>query len=134
VKTVFVDSNIFLSFFRAGEVEQAKVTRLLNLAAAGKVALVTGPPVLFEVAWTLRSSYDLPPTKILDVLSAIVMLPGLKLLDADVFSEAISLARRSGIHFSDAYIVALAHVAGADEIASFNRGHLERLGAKVVDL
>lgn len=134
MKTVFVDSNIFLSFFRAEEVEQAKVARLLSLAAAGRVDLVTGPPVLFEVAWTLRSSYNLPPTKILEVLSAIAALPGLKLLDADVVSDAISLARRSGIHFSDAYIVALAHAAGANEVASFNRGHFERLGAKVMDL
>ena len=28
-----------------------------------KISLVTGPPVLFEIAWTLRSAYDLPREK-----------------------------------------------------------------------
>ena len=107
---------------------------LFRQAAAGKVALVAGPPVLFEVAWTLRAAYHLPRAKVLDVLSSIAAFPGLKLLDAKIVAEAIALARRTNSDFADAYIVAAALASGADEIASFNRAHFERLAAKLADL
>jgi predicted nucleic acid-binding protein len=135
VKTVFVDSNVFLRFLTTDDAGQhEKAAALFRRAAAGKVALVTGPPVLFEVAWTLRGSYGLPREKILDMLSAIGAFHGLKLLDADIAAEAIALAKRKGAHFADAYIVAGALAAGADEVASFNRADFERLAAKLADL
>ena len=135
MKTVFVDSNVFLRLLTrddAGQHERAAA--LFRRAAAGKVALVAGPPVLFEVAWSLRASYDMPREKILEILSAIAAFQGLKLLDADLVAEAVALAKRSGAHFADAYIVAAALACGADEIASFNRAHFERLPAKLADL
>jgi predicted nucleic acid-binding protein len=55
------------------------------------------------------------------------------LLDANLAAEAVALAKRSGVHFADAYIVAAALATGADEIASFNRAHFERLAAKLTD-
>ncbi len=64
---------------------------------------------------------------VLDVLSSIGAMPGLKLLDAELVAEAITLARHTNSDFADAYIVAGALAAGADEIASFNRAHFERL-------
>lgn len=135
MKVVFVDANVFLRFFTTderGHHEQA--AGLLRKAAAGKIALITGPPVLFEIAWTLRSAYSQPTEKVLEVLSALVALPGLRLTDAQLVEEAISLARRTGQEFADAYILANALHAGADEIATFNRKHFERMGANLYDL
>ena len=61
MKTVFVDSNVFLRFFTADDAGQhEKAARLFRQAASGKTALIAGPPVLFEVAWTLRAAYRLP--------------------------------------------------------------------------
>lgn len=58
-KTVFVDSNVFLRFFTVDDAGQhERAAQLFEKAAAGKVKLVTGPPVRFEIAWTLRSAYD----------------------------------------------------------------------------
>ncbi|MGD0999318.1 MAG: PIN domain-containing protein [Candidatus Brocadiia bacterium] len=134
MRTVFVDSNVFLRLFTSDDARQhEKAAALFRRAAEGKVALVTGPPVLFEVAWTLRASYDFPREKILDILSAICAFQGLRLLDANLAAEAVALAKRSGVHFADAYIVAAALATGADEIASFNRAHFERLAAKLTD-
>lgn len=135
MKTIFVDANIFLRFFTTDdEGQHRRAAGLLRKAASGNVVLVTGPPVLFETAWTLRAAYGQSRKKILDVLSAIGSMPGLKLLDRNLVEDAIALARRSGAEFADAYIVASACKAGADEVGSFNRKHFERLGAELADL
>ena len=130
MRTVFVDSNVFLRFFTRDDAGQYKhAAKLFRDAAAGKLELVTGPPVLFEIAWTFRAAYRQPLEKVLDVVSAIRALPGLRLVDAALVDEALAVARRSAQEFADAYVVASAHEAGADEIATFNRSHFERLGA-----
>ena len=130
MKCVFVDSNVFLRFFTRDDAGQYKdAVKLFRDAAGGELELVTGPPVLFEIAWTLRAAYRQPREKVLEVVSAIRALPGLRLVDADLVDEALTAARRSGQEFADSYFFASAHETGADEIATFNRSHFERLGA-----
>jgi predicted nucleic acid-binding protein len=107
---------------------------LFRQAAAGKIALVSGPPVLFEIAWTLRSAYKQPNRRVLEALSAIVALEGLTLTDARVAGEALAFAKVSGQEFADAYIAALSRVIGVDEVATFNRKHFETLGVVLGDL
>lgn len=134
MKTLFVDANVFLRFFTVddkGQHDQAAA--LLRQAAAGKVALLTGPPVLFEIAWTLRSAYRQANAKVLDVLSAIAALPGLQLLDARIIDNALTLARASGQEFADAYIASASCEAAVDEVATFNRKHFESLGVPLYD-
>lgn len=130
MKTLFVDTNVFLRFFTTDdEGHHRKATRLLREAADGKHVLVTGPPVLFELAWTLRAAYDLPRGKVLDVLARLVAMPGLRLTDADLVEDALATARTSGQEFADAYIAANARKSGAHAIATFNRKHFEKMGA-----
>lgn len=135
MRTVFADSNVFLRFFVVDDQGQhEKAARLVHNAASGKVSLVAGPPVLFEIAWTLRSAYGQSRGKVLEVLSAIASMPGLRLVDADLVEEAITLARQSDQEFADAYIAVSSHEAGADEIATFNRRHFERMGVALAEL
>jgi predicted nucleic acid-binding protein len=135
VKTVFIDANVFLRFFTTDDKGQhVKAAGLLRRAAAGKVALVTGPPVLFEVVWTLRSAYGIPREKVLDVLSRMCGLPGLRMTDGNLVEEAISVCRATGQEFADAYIVASARRAGAEGIATFNRKHFEKMAAPLYPL
>jgi len=132
MKTVFVDANVFVRFFAADDTDhQALATELFRKAASGKVSLVTGPPVLFEIAWTLRSAYGQSPEKILTVLEVIASLPGLRLLDLNLVEQAIALARRSGQEFADAYIAVSAQRAGAAEIATFNQKHFQEMDASL---
>jgi len=124
MKRVFVDANVFMRFFTEDEEGQhERAAGLFAHAAAGKVRLVTGPPVLFEIAWTLRAAYRLPREKALDVLHRIRMLSGLELSDARLVEEALRLARASGQEFADAYIAASATACGTDAIATCNRKH-----------
>lgn len=130
MRTIFVDTNVLLRFFTTDDEGQHRhAVKLLREAAAGKHVLVTGPPVLFELAWTLRAAYDVPKEKVLDVLTRLAAMPGLQLTDAGLVEDAIALARESGQEFADAYIAAGARNAGADAIATFNRKHFERMGA-----
>ena len=132
MKIYFVDANVFLRFFTDDEGEQrSRAADLLRRAAAGKCGLVTGPPVLFEIAWTLRSAYGVPREKVLDVLSRIAALPGLRMVDADLVEDAIGIARSSGQDFADSYILASMRKAGAEAIATFNRKHFERMNAPI---
>jgi len=129
VKTIFVDANVLLRFFTAdnqGQHDQAAA--LLRQAAAGKIPLVIGPPVLVEIAWTLRSAYKHTNAKVLDVVTAIAALPGLQLTDNRIVEGALALAKASGQEFADAYIASASRQVGADEVATFNRKHFDQLG------
>ena len=132
MKTIFVDANVFLRFFTVddrGQHEQA--AELFHQAAAGKVVLVTGPPVLFEIVWTLRSAYKQTNAKVLDVVGAIAALPGLQLTDVRIVEDALTLAKASGQEFADAYIASASRQVGADEVATFNRKHFDQLGVTI---
>lgn len=129
MKRVFVDSNVFLRFFTKDDRSQhTRAVRLFRDAAVGKVQLVTGPPVLFEIAWTLRSAYGLERKKVLDVLESVSAQTGLELCDGPLVERAIRLARAGGGDFADAYVAAVASESGADALATFNRKDFARLG------
>jgi len=128
VKRVFVDANVFLRFFTQDDDGQhEKAQALFTSAESGKIELVSGPPVLFELAWTLRSAYAVSPGRILDILDSVVAFPSLSLSDQSTVLLAISMARESGVEFADAYIAASAQALGVDQIATFNIKHFKRL-------
>ena len=130
MRSVYVDANVFLRFFtQDDEGHHEKARKLMTDAGSGKIQLVSGPPVLFEVAWTLRSAYAVSPARILEILDAIAAFPGLSLSDGDTVLAAITLARESGVEFADAYIAASAQSLGADQIATFNVKDFKRLDA-----
>ncbi len=132
MKRVYADSNVFLRFLAVDDAGQhEKAASLFRKAIGGKISLVTGPPVLFEVAWTLRSAYDLDRESVLDVVERIIAMPGLELTDAVVVSGAVSVARQHGLDFADAYVVANAHDAHATAIATFNVRHFKKSGLAV---
>ncbi|MCX7016249.1 MAG: PIN domain-containing protein [Candidatus Sumerlaeota bacterium] len=134
MKTVFVDSNVFLRFFaRDDEGQGAQADALFQQAAAGKIDLITGPPVLFEVAWTLRSYYRTPRERILEFLAGILALSGVRVVDGSIAEEAVALARQSGQEFADAYIAVSARRAGAEAVATFNRRDFEAMQAPILE-
>jgi predicted nucleic acid-binding protein len=131
MKRVFADTNVFLRFLTRDEEGQfERAGHLFAAAAEGRVALVTGPPVLFELAWTLRRAYKVPRERCLDVLSALAALRGLTLLDRERVEAALALARQNGREFADAYIAASAS-ATAEALATFDRADFARLGVEL---
>ena len=102
--------------------------RLFLSAKSGEIELVTGPPVLFEVAWVMARSYRIERNIILDMLEAITLFPGLTVLDHNLVESAIALARETNSDYVDSYIAASAAKAQADCVATFNEKHFARLG------
>ena len=128
MKKVFVDTNLFIRYLVNDIHEQVdKVENLLDLAQKGEVAPVTGPPVFFEMAWTLKSFYNLSRIKIYECLSSILGIPGLEVIDIDILEDALELYRNSSADFSDAYIAVLAEKVDASAIATFNVKHFKDL-------
>ena len=128
MKTLFVDTNVFLRFFTKDDTgHHRRAALLFRAAAAEHVALVTGPPVLFELAWTLRKAYGQTREKTLDVLGRISTLPGLRLTDQPLVSRAIQIARAASLEFADAYIAASAETV--DGLATFNVSDFKKTGA-----
>jgi len=132
----FVDTNVFVRLVAVadddGQLKQAK--RLFEQAQAGKVDLVTGPPVLFEVAWVLSRLYKRSNDEILDFLEAILSYPNLRMLDKEQVMTAISIARETNSVFADSYIAASARRIQADNVATFNKKHFSKLGSKLYPL
>ena len=132
MKRLFVDANVFLRFLTRDDGRQSdQAEALLHQARAGALKLVTGPPILFEVAWTLRSAYKVPRERCLEILASILALEGLEVLDRDLALAAIERARASREEFADAYVAASADAAGADAVATFNGADFKRLGARL---
>ena len=112
-----------------GQHEQAK--ELFMLAQEGKLRLLTGHPVFFELAWVLSYTYKVTNSEILDRLESILSFGGLKISDRDFIAEAISLARATNGSFADSYIVASLRRLEAKEVATFDKKHFSKLGAKL---
>ena len=132
MKRVFVDANLFMRYFTKDDKGQhERAARLFRQAVEGSVELVCSPPVLFEVAWTLRFAYKLPREKAGETLSAILALPGLHLSDARLVEAALRRSAQARVEFADAYIAVSAESLGAEEIATFNEADFKRLRARL---
>ena len=126
MNTIFVDSNVFLRFLTGDDPRQREeAVALFKRAAAGEVELLSGPPVLFEIAFRLKTDYRQERAVILELLTSILRISGLRMTDMPLATKAIGLARNLGMDFADAYVAALAESSGATELATFNRKHFE---------
>jgi predicted nucleic acid-binding protein len=131
----FVDANVFLRFLTVDDQgHHERAVRLFEAARAGECRLVTGPPVLFELAWTLRAAYKSPRVLVIEILSAVFAMPGMTLTDAPLVAEALSLASASGSEFADAYIAASTRAAGCAGVATFDRKDFAKLGVEQAPL
>jgi predicted nucleic acid-binding protein len=130
----FIDANIFLRVLTVDdEGQHQKAARLFEAARRGECRLVTGPPVLFELAWTLRAAYKTSRESVLEILKAVFATPGLILTDEPLVAEALTLASTTGSEFADAYIAASARAAECSAVATFNRRDFARLGADLAE-
>ncbi len=132
MKKVFVDTNLFIRYLINDIPSQIdKVEVLFDLAEKGELRLVTGPPVFFEMAWTLKSFYNMSRKRIYECLSSILGLPGLEVTDLDILEESLELFFRTSSDFSDAYIAVLSRKIGAESVATFNAKHFKNLPVKL---
>ena len=134
MRKYFVDSNVFLRFYSAYDKEQREQARELLLKAQKKeIELFCGPPVFFEVAWVLGSTYGLSRDEILETLETMLYTPNLRVLDEESVRSAIELARATQQGFADSYIAITAKKLEIG-VATFNKKHFSKLGAELYPL
>ena len=128
MKEILVDTNVIMRLFdtTTEPIQTAKAKRLFLEAQDGNCILVVAPPVLFEVAWVLRSSLKWSNNEVLDVLEAIVNWPGVKIFDKDYVKMALSLGRKHNNGFPDSYLAVTAKDHNL-EVATFDENHFKKL-------
>jgi predicted nucleic acid-binding protein len=134
MQPILIDTNVFRRLFDlSDQVQTAKVRSLFEKAASGSIALVVAPPVLFELAWVLRSALKRSNEEVLDILEAITVWQGLKVLDYDYVQAAVSLARNKGQSFADAYICVTAQKRDF-KVVTFHTRHFDKFGVPLYSL
>ena len=106
---IAVDTNVVVRLFAADDPEQTAAARLLF----SEETVFISRTVLLEFAWVLRSAYKLPPERVLDALTSLLGLEGVRVEDAAKVADAIHLGR-TGMDVADAL-----HVAVCPEDATF---------------
>ena len=132
MEKIFIDSNLFIRYLVndiSSQIE--KVEHLFDLAEKGEIRLITGPPVFFEIAWTLKSFYKMSRRRIYECLSAITGIQGLDVIDIDVIEEALELYINTSADFGDAYMAVLSKQIKANSVATFNKRHFKDLGVNI---
>jgi predicted nucleic-acid-binding protein len=128
VKTVFVDTNIFIRYLTNDDpVKADRVDRLLDRAANEKILLVTAELVLAEVVWVLESFYGLKRDTIGPMIKAILATPGLKVINGSLVEKAVDYYLLHNIDFIDGYIAALMEKKKIDTVFSYDKKHLSRV-------
>lgn len=128
MKEILIDTNIIIRLFdtTSQPKQTVKAKRLFEQANDLNHTLVIAPPVLFEVAWVLRSSLKWSNSEIFDVLEAIMSWPGVKVLDLKQAKKALSIGRKQNIGFADSYLATTAQQYNLP-VATFDEGHFRKL-------
>lgn len=130
MKTVFVDTNIFIRYLTNDDPAKAdRVELLLDKAAQGEIVLITAELVLAEVVWVLESFYGLKNTAIGPMIKAIMATPGLEVINGSLVEKALDHYLTHNIDFIDGYIAAVMAQKQIAEIYSYDKKHLSRFQA-----
>ncbi len=135
---VVLDANVILRVIAEDEPGQArKAAGVFEAAAKGKLELYVTPPVLFEVAWTLRRAYGSSRVKRCSkhYQTCAPATAGVTLSDQAVVEQALATAQSSGLEFADAYITAVVRLGiGITKVATFNAKDFKRSGMDLLPL
>lgn len=79
------------------------------------------------MAWVLQSYFRLSVDEVAEVLSALLVTPGLDVENAAFLRAVIHTYRESHIDFTDAWIAECAKRQGVPKVYTFDRKHFARV-------
>lgn len=117
-----LDTNVVIRYLMQDEPQQsarasAFIEQHLSTENPGYISLI----VLVEIAWVLRSCYDIDREKIARTFRALLETRQLWIERADLVVRALRRYSENAADFSDALIVELARDQGCSETVSFDR-------------
>jgi len=117
LKTVIIDTNIFLRFILNDIPKDAEKAEVLFEKAKKKTLKIIVPQiVIFEIHFTLDKYYQFEKEKVVGVLANLVSSEYLDVQDGVTFLSAIVIFRDKNISFVDSFLIALSKKYSAELI------------------
>ncbi len=121
MKTVFVDTNIFLRYLTSDDPAKYERSReLFKKAVDGKIRLLTSEMVIAELIWTLQSFYKVPKAEVIEKISVVATTPNLIIPNSGIIAEALIVYSRKNIDYIDAYNAVFMRHYDTSEIYSYD--------------
>ena len=77
--------------------------------------------IVAEVVYVLESFYEVEPSRVAELVRAIIAFPAIVVVDEPVLLRALEVYEVERLDFAKAYLVASAEASGVESIASFDR-------------
>jgi predicted nucleic acid-binding protein len=116
--SAFVDTNVLVRHLTGDPPEQAARATAF-LAAADELLLAD--LVVAETVDVLECFYEVPRTRVAELVRAIIAFPAVVVLDPVLLLRSLEVYETDRLAFAEAYLVAQAERSGVGVIASFDR-------------
>ena len=121
--SAFVDTNVLIRHLTDDPPGQAaQATRLLSQAGQ----LLLPDLIVAEVVYVLEAFYEVPRTRVAELVRAIIAFPAIEVADEPALLRAVEVYEVHRLDFADAYLVAEAEISGVNAVASFDKA-IERV-------
>lgn len=118
----FVDTNYFLRFLLADNVEQhQKAKDLFTKAAEGKTQLVSSVVVFFELYWVFCSFYQKNKEEVSSILAKIAQMAFVRFEKGEILSQALEMFRTTTLDLEDSYNLVYAKNIGVKHFCTFDQ-------------
>ena len=120
---IAVDTNVLLRLLVGDDPAQAvKARRLFDRADAEQKSVWVSDTVLVELAWTLAKAYGRDRADIVSAMRALSSHATVVLESGAAVRDATDAFENGRADFADCLLAMKAHLAGCDELATFDRG------------
>lgn len=127
-----VDTNVLVRYVAQDDASQSlKATQLIESFTSespGYVGLVT----VIELVWVLTGCYSCSRGNIVEVVELLLRTKELLATDAETLWSALRIFKASKADFADCVIERLAHSAGCEYTATFDRGAAKHCGMRLI--
>jgi predicted nucleic-acid-binding protein len=115
-----LDTNFILRYFlKDNEKQFIKAEEMFLEVMSGRKIAILHESVFIEVIYVLKSFYEVPKEKIIDILEGLLLYKGIS-CDKELFIKSLEIYKNNNIHIVDAIIKANSYINSL-EILSFDQ-------------
>lgn len=117
-----IDTNVILRYLIGDGENIAGVSSLFDRLQKKEENVECLPMVLFQVIFVMQSFYKVEPSKIINLISSLLSMPGFYIKNKSVYLLMLDLWSRGGGDIIDAYLVAVSESENDRKIYSLDKG------------
>jgi predicted nucleic acid-binding protein len=120
--TALLDTNVIVRFLTGNADERFKgVFKFFQDIEVGVITVELKLIVLFQTIFVLKSFYEVPKHRIIEVVNGILRLKGLHVLDKRIIQKMLEIWENENIEIVDAYLIACVEKDPQNIIYSYDR-------------